>query len=505
MAADSLEKQIRKACKTRQAHWARAKHLADVAGELFEATRHINGLTKTARPALRAAAMCQELIGSGPEPDDLGAILEVAELPEAYREVTAEAIRLARPRTEVSATIRETSGAQGSVARETAIRLAAVLRLATGLDHSRSQSTRVKEIYDSGREIRIVTDGEASAEDAASAQSRANLWNDLLLRPVQVAAASTIPSSYIPVLDEREPMAHGLCRILQRQAEQLWSRQYGASWDHDTEFVHEMRVATRRVRTALRLGRDALGPQADYWRGEFGWLADLLGNIRDLDVLMEYVRAYMPEAPKTHAEALEEFISLQSRKRKAGRTRLLKAMDSPRYEKLRHGFGRALMHPVGSLQGLQAVGPRAEEPFGSEARRISAAQLESLKQAPRDLSELSAEALHELRIACKRLRYTLEFFDDVLGEQARNVARTATDLQDALGEVHDADVWTEIITAHADRRNDDAATRRACKALTRHLAERRDVRLAAAVKTWAAFRKPANIDAARDILAGEAN
>jgi CHAD domain-containing protein len=220
---------------------------------------------------------------------------------------------------------------------------------------------------------------------------------------------------------------------------------------------------------------------------------------------MDYVRAYMPQAPKTHAEALEEFIGLQGRKRKAGRTRLLKALDSARYEKLRHGFGRALMHPVGSLQGLQAVGPRAEEPLADEARRVSAAQIEALKQAPRDLSELSAEALHELRLACKRLRYTLEFFDDILPAEARTVATTATELQDALGEVHDADVWSGIINAHADRREDDAATRRACKALTRHLAARRDVRLADAAKNWAAFRKPANIDAARDALAADAS
>jgi len=504
VAADTLERQIRKACKSLQADWSRAKHLADVAGRLFEATRHINGLTKTARGAVRVAAMCQELLVAGAEVESLDGIVEAAGLPEAYQEVAAEAIRLARPRTEVSATIRRSAGSEGSVAQETAIRLAAVLRVATGLDHSRSQSTRVAEIYDSGREIRIVTSGRASAEDAASAQSQANLWNDLLLRPVQIAAASTIPSSYIPVLDESEPMAWGLCRILQRQAEQLWSRQYGASWDHDTEFVHEMRVATRRVRTALRLGRGALGAQADYWRGEFGWLADLLGTIRDLDVLMAYVSGYIPEAPKTHTEALEEFIGLQVRKRKAGRTRLLKALGSGRYEKLRHGFGRALMHPVGSLQGLQAVGPRAQAPFGQEARRISAAEVEALKQVPRDISELSSAALHELRIACKRLRYTLEFFQDVLPGGACDAAATATKMQDALGEVHDADVWSEIVAAHAGRREDDTAVRRACKALIKQLGARREQRLAEAEKTWSAFRKPSGLEAMREMLAGGA-
>lgn len=492
MAQKNLEKQIRAACKSFEVDWKHARHVADLSRKLFEATRHINGLTKTAGPAVEAGALLQEVASEASQADlpDLEDVLEKVELPPCYRQIACEAVRLAHPQTEVSATIRSMSDETHSVEREAAVRLAAVLRVAAGLDHSRSQTTDIRGVYDSGREIRVLTGGDASAEDAASAQARANLWNDLLARPVQVVCSTSVSASYIPVIDPREPMCDAARRILQLHAEQLWSRQYGAGWDLDEEFVHEMRVASRRIRTALGLAAGALGPQADYWAKEFSWLGDVLGGVRDLDVLLEFLEDYIEEAPKTHRKALVDLMDYQLRRRRSAKRKLLKAMESPRYEKLRQGFGRAVTHSVGSLEGLQGVGDRAQEPFGPEARRLCAARLDELARCPRDLASLDSEPLHQVRLACKKLRYSIEFFRDVLPDEAGKIANEASKLQDRLGQVHDADVWMGQVDAYRSKTSPDAAGLRACKALCKFLADRRSQWLEKACKAWKRFSGP---------------
>jgi CHAD domain-containing protein len=505
VAEKSLEKQIRAASGNLQVDWDHARHVAKLSKKLFEATRHVSGLTKTARPAVEACALLQGALTdlAAQEAPDPQALLEKIDMPEAYRQVAGEAIRLARPQTEVSATIRSMSQETGSVGREAAIRLAALLRLTEGLDHSRTQTTDIEGIHDSGREIRILTRGNASPQDAASAQARANLWNDLLGRPVQIVCSSTVSSTYIPVIDAREPMCNALRRILQLHAEQLWSRQYGAAWEQDEEFVHEMRVACRRIRTALELSRDVLGAQADYWAQEFNWLGDLLGSVRDLDVLMDFLDEYIDEAPKTHRKALEEMTDTFLRRRKSASRRLIKGMESPRYEKLRQGFGRSITQPVGSLEGLQAVGDRAEEPFGQEAHALSALQLAALTHCSQDLESLESEPLHQVRLACKKLRYTLEFFQDVLPEDAAEIAEKTSCLQDLLGEVHDADVWSRTIEKYA-RKSDDDATGRMCKALLRTLDRRRGETLQEAQRAWGRFTRPSAMQQWLQSLGGQA-
>ncbi len=505
MAEKSLEKQIRAASPDLQVDWDHARHVAKLSRKLFEATRHVSGLTKTARPAVEACAMLQgaQTSPAAQEAPDLESLLEQIGLPEPYRKVAGQAVRLARPQSEVSATIRSMSQETGSVGREAAIRLAALLRLTEGLDHSHTQTTDIEGIHDSGREIRILIRGDASAQDAASAQARSNLWNDLLGRPVQIVCSSTVSSSYIPVIDAREPMCNALRRILQLHAEQLWSRQYGAGWEQDEEFVHEMRVACRRIRTALELSRGALGAQAVYWAQEFNWLGDLLGSVRDLDVLIAFLGRYIDEAPKTHRKALEEMIDTFGRRRKSACRRLIKGMESPRYEKLRQGFGRSITQPVGSLEGLQAVGDRAEEPFGREAFALSAKQLAALTHCSRDLESLESEPLHQVRLACKKLRYTLEFFQDVLPESAARIAESASDLQDLLGNVHDADVWSRIVEKHAQKNGDDKAAGRMCRALLRTLDQRREQTLQKALRAWRRFTRPSAMEQWLHSLGGE--
>jgi hypothetical protein len=97
--------------------------------------------------------------------------------------------------------------------------------------------------------------------------------------------------------------------------------------------------------------------------------------------------------------------------------------------------------------------------LADNARRIAAVRLDEVRSfAPRAFDPSEVEALHDMRIAAKRLRYVLEITGPALGPFARQGASTAKKLQDLLGEIHDCDVMLPRVHAHTDRlRGEDAA------------------------------------------------
>ena len=102
---------------------------------------------------------------------------------------------------------------------------------------------------------------------------------------------------------------------------------------------------------------------------------------------------------------------------------------------------------AGKVKDLEPEGALAEN-----ALRIVAVRLEELRSfAPRALDPTEIEALHDMRIAAKRLRYVLEITEPALGPAARQGAKTAKKLQDLLGDIHDCDVMLPRVHAHTDR------------------------------------------------------
>ncbi len=102
---------------------------------------------------------------------------------------------------------------------------------------------------------------------------------------------------------------------------------------------------------------------------------------------------------------------------------------------------------AGKVKHLEPEGTLAES-----ALRIVAVRLEELRSfAPRAVDPTGVDALHDMRIAAKRLRYVLEITEPALGPSARRGAKTAKNLQDLLGDIHDCDVMLPRVHAHADR------------------------------------------------------
>lgn len=200
----------------------------------------------------------------------------------------------------------------------------------------------------------------------------------------------------------------------------------------DPEAVHDMRVAARRMRAGMSLFRGFLPAEAQAIRDELRWIASSLGAVRDLDVQIEQIRAWSGKRLSDGPDAASSVLSLLDLRREEARGSLLAALDSDRY--------RALMADMTSLLDAR---PDAEGTQDAPLRQIAPdlvrRRMRSVRKAAGRVSRSERpEDYHELRIRCKRLRYTLEFLSTLYGRPAERMIRVLVRIQDILGEHQDA-------------------------------------------------------------------
>jgi CHAD domain-containing protein len=231
--------------------------------------------------------------------------------------------------------------------------------------------------------------------------------------------------------EARDDSAAGTLRArLREQAERLLAHDPGTRLGTDAEELHQMRVATRRLRAFVRAGRDLLDPaQSELLREELGWLGSALGPVRDLDVLLEHLTGEV-EFLGADAPAGRKLLRALERERRTARRALIAALESERYFALLD----ALELPVATV----ADKPSLEQIHADEHRR--------LRKAARALGPDSPDDdLHAARIKVKRARYAAE----LSGRDA--YVKAAKKLQDVLGEHQDAVVACDRLRALAER------------------------------------------------------
>lgn len=225
----------------------------------------------------------------------------------------------------------------------------------------------------------------------------------------------------------------------------------GALTSDDAEYIHQMRVALRRLRSALRVFKPA---DSGHLAEEIKWLAGALGEARDWDVLL---KESLPGLLDAHGDAalsaqlLADGQRHQSRARDAAR----EALRSPRFGLLLLMIARWVSVPEqtaatgpSSDPTPEVTPPPAPEPLNlvKFARREIRRRLRRLLKDAGALDELSIEARHQVRIDAKRLRYSIEFFASLFDKQL--VARYLSALraiQDVLGTSNDAAVASGLV------------------------------------------------------------
>jgi CHAD domain-containing protein len=232
----------------------------------------------------------------------------------------------------------------------------------------------------------------------------------------------------------------------------------------DPEGIHRLRTTTRRLRSELRSLEDLVDER---WReqieGELKWLAEQLGAVRDVDILLARIKKEAGEQePDGASEAALAplFAALQARRTQAARS-LNDALRSDRYRGLLTSLEEAAERP--------ALLDSASEACRFALPAVGAAAWRRLKKEGRSLrSSDSDEEFHELRKRAKRARYTAELIAPIMGRRVARAAgrfiRLLTRVQDTLGEHQDAVVAAgEIERSLADHSHDapfvQAATR----------------------------------------------
>lgn len=211
---------------------------------------------------------------------------------------------------------------------------------------------------------------------------------------------------------------------------QLQANEEGVLASTDPEFVHQMRVALRRIRSSLGIFREVLDPAFRSLGDELHWIAGVLGAARDWDVL---ATAVLPGLLADHGDAplARRVRALVAVRRKRARAGVHAAIRSTRYARLVLGLARAIAEPVPT---------RPDDPALADfASRILRKRHKRLLAHARALAGFTAAQRHELRIAAKRLRYGVEGFAPLF--RAKRVAayvETLSDIQDDLGQANDA-------------------------------------------------------------------
>jgi len=308
------------------------------------------------------------------------------------------------------------------------------------------------------REVEIeLLDGatDALADVRAAVEHRIGLRSTTQSK---LAAALAIAGERLPELDERpyalhegDRLADVAVKTLGRHFTRMFWSEPGTRLNVDPEHLHDMRVATRRLRTALQVFSMAIpeAVQEDFSR-ELRWIGRALGRVRDIDVGLDRVQRMSLKAPEHERAALYVFARYLEIRRARRRRRLLRRLDSHRYEAFRDR-ARSWMEGMPSVWEAVATPERQVDVPGSGGispsfapaymigPRIVAEWDRRLREACEEAERRpSAANVHALRIAVKHARYAVEYFAVGEGRNAHRRAKQLARLQDTLGDHQDA-------------------------------------------------------------------
>ncbi len=241
----------------------------------------------------------------------------------------------------------------------------------------------------------------------------------------------TQPTQSAEVLSNRDTRADALRKVVAPVLARLRLAEATARADSDPEGAHQIRVATRRLRSGLRVfggGVDAL--DAKRLGRALRWLGRGMGPLRDIDVQLERLPGLLEKAlPKPAFEALRR---AQQERRHDALRQAQSMLDSARYR--------------GLLSSLTAIAagkhPAAGRSAFKQARKALGKQYDRLRAAI-DKGVDDSEALHPVRLKIKQLRYLLELVAPNAGKSGTRLLEDFTEAQKRLGEFHDAAVSLE--------------------------------------------------------------
>ena len=243
-----------------------------------------------------------------------------------------------------------------------------------------------------------------------------------------------------------DPAGPVLRDVLAHQLDVILDRLPGVVDDVDPTYLHQMRVAIRRTRSALSQLSPALAAEGrDAAIDGFRWLGQITGPVRDLDVQLIDLGERRRQLSQNGGD--RDSLAVLARHLRAEKTKaqkaLVRALTGPRFAAIAEDWRRALDPSVESWTSTEV----SRAPFAEVvANRAAKLHRRVIRDGRQITPETPAEALHDLRKRMKKLRYVIEFLGDVHPRaRMRPLIRALKGLQDVLGRVQDREVQVEAL------------------------------------------------------------
>lgn len=243
------------------------------------------------------------------------------------------------------------------------------------------------------------------------------------------------------------PAAEAVAKMAQKMWKNVRINEQGIIQDLDSEFLHQYRVALRRMRALFAQMKNFVGVDESQWfKDALGDLARSTNRLRDLDVYLEDRDYYLDLLPENFHGGLNELFDHFAKERRTEQRRVATTLNSQVYQNKVQALEETLSgcpgNPTEKGQlGIQEVA----------AKRILKRYKQIAKDAAKIHDQTPDEEVHEIRLDCKKLRYLLEFFGPLFDkEQTKTVVRALKRLQDNLGRFNDYSVQRESLELYLE-------------------------------------------------------
>jgi CHAD domain-containing protein len=248
----------------------------------------------------------------------------------------------------------------------------------------------------------------------------------------------------------------------------------------EIEPIHQLRVATRRLRAALDLfARVINGTQQRILRPDLPWMAQVAGAVRECDIMTEAIRARAPKLEPALAGALGSVYEALEARRRDALAALTQMLGSKRYRKMIS----QLHSPRINRRGSDAL-------LGRTAAILLQPIVRSIRRAGTRLgNDAPPEVVHHLRVRIKRFRYELEMLNAMAGKRHRKALKRLEAMQDLLGSYNDVTVTIAWLIAYPKIEGAPPDAVLAAGAMAQSLTRRERKLAQRCIKAWRKFER----------------
>lgn len=290
--------------------------------------------------------------------------------------------------------------------------------------------------------LKLLKDLPLSIENRSKAERGYLLYRGKGPKPVKARPAALTPALTV---------GEAFRAVMQASLMHLQANVHGMLAGGDLEYLHQMRVALRRLRSAFGVFEPVM-PEAPVapMVAELKWLASSLGPARDWDVFLTETLPPIAKEFGSHGELKAFSERCGGLQRRAG-AKARRAVRSARYQRLMLLLAGWLESGSGPNELTPDQRAALDAPVGEFAAKVLEQRYDQVRKRGRRFGKLSRPELHRLRIAVKKFRYATDFFAGLYeGGLVREARRRLSDLQDILGTINDAATVTNLMTQGFD-------------------------------------------------------